>query len=379
MDETSIAAQPYTVDIAADTIADLRTRLERTRWPDPSPHPPWHSGTDAELLSSLVAHWAEGFQWERVQSDLNRLHNYRARLGGLNVHFVHHRATAAPGLPVLVLHGWPATFAQMTRLIPLLTDPHPVDGRAHDVVVPSLPGFGFSDRPGEPGWNIEAIAHTMHRLMTEVLGYTRYAVRGTDYGLTVALRLGALYPDHVAGAHIGGTHLRVDDVPEDLTGAESAFVAATGDWYSEEGGYIDIQSTKPQTLGYALADSPTGMLAWIVEKYRTWCARPGDLLSVFSPDDLLTTATIYWGTNTITSSLRLYREERLAPTVTGPVAVPLAVNQPAEEEYRTPLEWWQRHQPVTRYTVLPGAGHFPEWEAPRALADDLRAFLAGLA
>ncbi|PSL00891.1 microsomal epoxide hydrolase [Murinocardiopsis flavida] len=377
MDATT-AAQPFTIDISADTLADLRARLRRTRWPDPAPRPAWHSGMDSDLLAALVAHWADGFRWDRVQADLNRLPHFLAPVDGLDVHFVHCRADAADGVPVLALHGWPATFVQMTRLIPLLTAPRPGAGRARDVVVPSLPGFGFSARPGEPGWNIDAIARAMHRLMTGVLGYHRYAVRGSDFGLAVALRLGALYPRHVAGVHVGGTHLRVDEVPGDLTGAERTFVAAARAWYAEEGGYIDIQSTKPQTLGHALADSPAGLLAWIVEKHRTWCARPADLLSVFSPDDLLTTATVYWATNTVTSSLRLYQEERISPAPHDPVAVPLAVSQPAEEEYRTPVEWWERRHPVARYSVLPGAGHFPEWEAPRALAADLHAFLAAL-
>lgn len=372
------SVEPFTIDVSAEVLADLRQRLERTRWPDVSPRGGWVSGTDQDLLVWLVGYWLREFDWSARQTELNAFAQFRASVDGLGLHFVHQRGGEA--VPLLVLHGWPSTFAQMTRLVPLLTHSPDGDpaGLVFDVVVPSLPGFGFSDRPTTPGWNLDAMARVLHRLMVEVLGYRRYAVRGSDYGLSIALRLGALYPRQVIGVHVGGTHLRVDRVPDDLSAGEERFVAASRRWYAEEGGYLDIQSTKPQTLGYALSDSPVGLLGWIVEKYRTWCARPQDLLSVFSADDLLTVATICWATGTITSSMRLYQEERLHPVPTDPVRVPLAINQPAVEEYLTPPEWWRRFQPVSRHTSLVGASHFPEWEAPAGLARDLREFLQPL-
>lgn len=184
----------------------------------------------------------------------------------------------------------------------------------------------------------------------------------------------------MAGVHIGGTHVAAPDeadLPDDLTGEERTFVNTSRRWYAKEGGYVAIQSTKPETLAHALSDSPIGLLAWIAEKYRAWCASPHDLHAVFTPDDLLSTATIYWATNTIASSMRLYREDLLGAPMPRSIA-PVAVSQPVLEEYLTPESWWRRLQPLSRYTLLPGAGHFPEWEAPRALAADIAQFAAGL-
>lgn len=362
--------RPFRIDVPGSVLDDLRARLDRTRWPDTLGNG-WDAGTEPSFLRRLVDHWRTGFDWRSPEAELNRLPQFRTESG---LHFAHVRSGS--GFPMLLLHGWPSTFAQMTRLVPRLADPAAHGGDAADaldVVVPSLPGFGFSG--AAPGTNIAAMAEELHTLMTGTLGYERYAVRGSDFGLAIALYLGAAHPEHVAAVHIGGTHLEVGDVPGDLTGAEREFVAASRRWYAEEGGYVAIQSTKPQTLGYALNDSPAGLAAWITEKFRTWCARPDDPLSVFGPDDLLTVVTLYWVTETITSSMRLYREERLAPTMLDPVRVPLAVNQPELEEFVTPTAWWRRIQPVTRYTVLPGAAHFPEWEAPDALAGDLWAYL----
>lgn len=364
--------RPFLIDVPDAVLDDLRERLSRTRWPD-ALDVGWDAGSEPSFLHHLVEHWRTGYDWRAHEAELNRLPQFRTDSG---LHFAH--TPSGSGFPLLLLHGWPSTFAQMTRLVPRLTDPaahggDPAD--ALDVVVPSLPGFGFSARPAAPGMTLAAMATALHTLMTEVLGYERYAVRGSDFGLAIALRLGAAYPEHVAAVHIGGTHLEVGDVPGDLTGAEREFVAASRRWYAEEAGYVAIQSTKPQTLGYALNDSPAGLAGWIAEKFRTWCARPDDPLAVFPADDLLTVITLYWVTGTITSSMRLYREERVTPTVLDPVRVPLAVNQPELEEFVTPAEWWRRGQPVTRYTVLPGAAHFPEWEAPDALAADLWSFL----
>ncbi|EOM77703.1 alpha/beta hydrolase [Rhodococcus rhodnii] len=212
--------------------------------------------------------------------------------------------------------------------------------------------------------------------MTRHLGHARYLVRGTDYGLAVALHLGATFPRHVAGVHIGGIHLAAPadaDLPADLTDDERAFVAASRRWHDTEGAYDELHATKPETLAYALSDSPVGLLAWIVEKYRAWCATPDRLFDTFSPDDLLSIATVYWATGTVASSLRLYREDRLGGTWPRSVA-PVAVSQPAHEEYTVPESWWRRLQPVSRHRTVPGAAHFPEWEAPTLLAADLAEF-----
>ncbi|GAA2124974.1 epoxide hydrolase family protein [Actinomadura napierensis] len=371
----------FTVHVPDELLADLSARLDRVRWPDTDVGAPWDGGTDLQFLQQLVFYWRDGFDWRAREIELNRWSHFRVPVGGLQTHFVHEPGRGPAPVPLLVLHGWPSTFTQMARVLPLLSDPAAHGGAAADafsVVVPSLPGFGFSDAPTTPGMNPAAMGEVFHTLMTEVLGYDRYAVRGTDYGLAVALQMGLAHPEHVIGVHIGGTFLAVNEVPDDLSAAERRFVAESQRWYAEEAAYNTIQATKPQTIGYALNDSPAGLAAWIVEKYRTWCACPGDLVSVFGMDDLLTTITLYWATGTITSSMRLYRQDRLFPPAAGRLGVPLAVNQPELEAFYPPREWWERLHPVHRWTLLPGAGHFPEWEAPRALADDVRDFLRPL-
>jgi pimeloyl-ACP methyl ester carboxylesterase len=365
------------VHVSDNILADLARRLDDTRRPTVPVRSSWSDGIDPELVCTLAKRWRQGFDWRAREVSLNRYRHVWAEVDGLSVHAMISRpAESSHALPLLALHGWPSTFEQMTRLADRLSSPH----HAMTVIAPSLPGFGFSDPPGEPGWDLARIAAAMHTLMTEHLGYAQYLVRGTDFGLGVALHLGAGYPDHVAGIHIGGTHLAVPDdadLPADLTDEERSFIGSSRRWYAEEGGYIAIQATKPETLAHALADSPVGLLAWITEKYCTWCGTPDDLHASFTPDDLLSTATIYWATNTIASSMRLYREDALGSPMPRSTA-PVAVSQPSLEEYLTPESWWRRLQPLSRYTLLPEAGHFPEWEAPDALATDIAAFAADL-
>lgn len=364
----------YRINVPEQLLEDLSARLSFARWPNHQLMPGWETGTDPVLLHHLTDYWQNHYNWRAQEENLNGFRQFRIPVEGCQLHFVYEQASSSRGestLPVLVLHGWPSTFVQMTRILPLLI-------QSCDVVVPSLPGFAFSDQPDCSGANLAEMARTFHILMTRVLGYERYVVRGTDYGLAIALILGSLYPESVAGVHVGGTHLEVQEVPDDLEPEEREFIRASRAWYADEGGYVSIQSTKPQTLGYALNDSPVGLLAWITEKHRTWCADPDNLLEIFDEDYLLTTAMIYWVDQTITSSMRLYYEERLRPSEQPPVGVPLAINQPALEEFFPPRSWWERFQPVRRWTLLEGAGHFPEWEAPYGLVKDLREFIGTL-
>lgn len=370
MGAVTVRYRPLRID--EHHLSELGHRLRSVRWPSLPVRGPWEDGVDSGSVRDLTERWRRGFDWRAREAALNRFRHAWIDVDGLTVHTM----IAAPAgeekhLPVLALHGWPSTFETMTRLADTLSTVH-----ATAVIAPSLPGFGFSDAPTEPGWGPERIARTLHTMMTEHFGYRRYMVRGTDFGLLIALHLGALYPDQVAGVHIGGIHLTAPDdadLPADTTDDETRFVDASRRWHRHEAGYTEIQSTKPDTLAYALTDSPVGLLAWITEKHRTWCATPDDLHRSFSADDLLSTATIYWATTTAASAIRLYREDRLA----GPPPrshAPVAINQPAAEEYTVPESWWARTQPVVRYTMLPDAGHFPDWENPTHLADDIAAF-----
>ena len=355
-------ASPDTA-LSRDVLDDLRDRLARTRLPPTGPRTGDADGVDRASLDRLLARWRDGFDWRAREARWAGLDHRRHEIDGLRLHALHVPATRELAPPILLVHGWPGSFLQMLPLAERLA-------RRRRVIVPSLPGFGFSDAPREPGWNLARTAAALDALMSEA-GHARYAVHGSDFGVNVALWLGAHRSGRVAWAHVAATHLEPSaSDPDDATDEERLFLARARTWYRDEGAYNDLQGTKPETLAVALADSPAGTLAWIVEKHMTWGVpgRPP------ADDDLLEIATLYWATGSIASSLRLYREERLAPTPMAPVRVPLAVSQPAAEEYPTPGSWWRRLQPVTSWERLEGAAHFPESEAPDALAARLEAF-----
>lgn len=355
----------------ASSVAELQRRLVHTKLPSPPTRVGDADGVDPMLVSALIRRWQD-FDWSERVARLNAYHHEWVEVDGLRLHAAIATNVARAGDPPLVaLHGWPSTFEQMLPLADRLS--------AHEsgmtVLAFSLPGFGFSSAPVAPGWDLQRSAAAIHRAVT-ILGYDRYIVRGTDYGIGVGLHLGALYPDNVVGVHVGGTHLPIPDekdLPADLSDDERTFVDAGRRWEAEEGAYMALQATKPETIAHALSDSPAGLLAWMVEKYATWCATPQDVTRSIDPDDILSAATIYWATNSIASSLRLYREDRLGVRMPRSIA-PVAVNQPVLEEYAPPHSWWNRLQPVARYSRLDGASHFPEWENPDGLADDIVAF-----
>lgn len=375
---------PYQIEIPQATIDDLRARLAATRWPDAVDGASWDYGTDLDYMKSLVAYWHTGYDWYAIQNRLNAFNHVSVEIDGLNIHAVHQRGTGPNPTPLLILHGWPSSFVQMLPLIPLLTDPaahggDPAD--SFDVVVASLPGFGFSDRPTEPGMHIGAMAPLMIRLMKE-LGYDRFGMRASDLGAGVAMAIALSRPDAVIGFHTGGSNPWVPEVPVDLSEAEQAFVANAAEWSQQEGAYAMLQATKPQTLSFGLNDSPAGLAAWILEKFRTWGDTGGDLESTFDRDDLLTNVTIYWVTETISSSVRLYYE--LMRSMTGGSAawgrpdVPTAMLMSSKDMIPTPREWVERTYRIDRWIEIDRGGHFLEQEEPHLVATDLRAFFHDL-
>jgi pimeloyl-ACP methyl ester carboxylesterase len=297
-------------------------------------------------------------------------------IGG--IHFIHEQGKGKSPMPLILLHGWPSSFLQMLKIIPLLTDPANHGGKtsdSFDVIVPSLPGYGFSDRPKEKGMTVSRIASLFEKLMTEELGYKRYAVRGSDIGAGVAIQLALAHPDSVAGIHLSGTNPRIAYVPPDLSPAEEQFLKDAENWRNTESGYALIQSSKPQTLSYGLNDSPAGLAAWIVEKFRTWSDCDGNVEKRFTKDELLANLTIYWATETINSSIRLYYESAHdQATSWGRVEVPVAMAMLPKDLFPTPREWASRWVNLVRWTLMPRGGHFGEWEEPELLAEDIRAF-----
>src|SRR5213595_2909837 len=319
--EAPLQITPFSIHIEPEILSDLQERIRKTRWPDQAPGDAWEQGTDLEYLRQLLAYWAGEFDWQAQERELNAAAQFRAELDGVHIHFVHERAPRGGGIPLILTHGWPSTFVELLPLVPLLTDPaaHGIDGPAFDVVIPSLPGYGFSERPARTGVNYRYTAGLWHRLMRE-LGYDRYGVGGGDFGAGVATLMALDEPDRVLGVHLSTMEMLPYTGPgaPPLTDAEQRYAAQNADWAARERGYSLIQSTKPQTVGYGLTDSPAGLAAWIVEKWRSWSDSGGDVGARFSRDFLLTLLTVYWATGTITSSMRDYYDNRWHPVRLGP-------------------------------------------------------------
>jgi pimeloyl-ACP methyl ester carboxylesterase len=382
----SAMPEPFTIHVSDETLRDLKARLRHTRFPDQIPGSGWDYGTDTQYLKELVAYWAKDFDWRAQEKRLNAFHQYRAEIDGLRIHFIYERGhvkgKGPHPIPVLLLHGWPSSFVQFEKIIPLLTDPagHGApNAPSFDVVVASLPGFGFSDIPKERGFAIRAIAERMTKLMTETLGYQRFALRGSDIGGSVIQQLALAHPNRVIGAHISGllrgVPLQADQPPSE---AEQKFNRDLQAWTAAEMAYASLHSSKPQTLAAALNDSPAGLASWIVEKFRRWGDTQGNVESRFSKDELLTNLTIYWATQTIAPSMRLYYEFSRENRLTGRVPVPTAALIAQHDMVPPPREVTERVYNLVRWNTTDVGGHFLEWEEPQLVAEDMRAFFSSL-
>ena len=380
---------PFSIHVEAEILSDLRERIRATRWPDPAPGAAWSQGTDLEYLKQLLAYWRDEFDWRARERELNAFHHFRAKLDGVQIHFVHERARHGHGIPLILTHGWPSTFAELLPLVPLLTDPgaHGIDGPAFDVVIPSLPGYGFSERPAGVGVNYRHVAGLWHRLMRG-LRYERYGAQGGDFGAGVATFMALTDPRPLMGVHLSNLEIAPYTGPgsRPLSAAEKVYRERKEEFLQAEYGYKAIQSTKPQTLGYGLNDSPAGLAAWILEKWRSWADTRGSLDERFSRDFLLTTVTLYWVTQTITSSMRDYfdNDNRQFRVMLGPeefVQVPtgIAVFAHSFVDEGTPVrEWVERLYNVRRWTLMPRGGHFAPAEEPELLAREIAAFFAAI-
>ncbi|MBA2448337.1 MAG: alpha/beta fold hydrolase [Chloroflexi bacterium] len=373
--------RPFTVRIDDDVLTDLHERLGRARWPDEVPGSSWAYGTDLAYLKALVEYWRTGYDWRAHEAQLNEFRQFSVPLAGIDLHFIHQPGVGPSPLPLLLSHGWPGSVWEFYKLIPILTDPARFGGDPADaftVVAPSLPGYGFSFRPNQPRFGAVEIADVFATLMTDVLGYGRFVAHGGDWGSFITARLGAVYPDRLLGIHLNMLPVRRDtDQPTDATAEEVAYLQELRHWIREETGYQTIQGTRPQTLAYGLTDSPVGLAAWIVEKFRAWSDCGGDVENSFSRDELLTNITIYWATGTINPSFWPYyaRIHVGWPIPEGTrVDVPTAYAAFPREIVRPPRSIAERTFNIQRWTPMPSGGHFAALEEPEALADDLRAF-----
>ena len=367
----AMTATPFTIAVPDAVLEDLEARLRLTRWPDRIAGAGRDYGIDTDMLRPLVEHWAEGFDWRATERALNALPQFTARVGGETIHFLHLRSDAPRRIPLLLLHGWPSSFLQMTDLAPLLATPR--DGVGFDVVVPSLPGFGLSPQPAARGMSVARIAGLMATLMTDVLGYGRFAGRGSDLGAGVLQQMALQSPDRLIGLHLSGTNPYVGQVPDDLTPEEETFVQRAQGWMQSEMAYAMLHASKPDTVAVALNDSPAGLAAWILEKFAAWTDTP-DMVGRYGRDRLLANLTLYWVTGTIGSSMRLYYETVRDPGAWGRVAVPTAMLMTPHDMFPTPRAWAERSYDVRRWTEIDRGGHFLEWEEPGLVADDLFAW-----
>ncbi|MCQ8239549.1 epoxide hydrolase family protein [Rhizosaccharibacter radicis] len=382
-----MSIQPFTIRVADAVLEDLRRRLDAVRWPVSLDAEGWEDGTSLAFMRHLVAYWRESFDWRHQEARLNRLPHHLAVLDGAATHFLHQPGTGPHPMPLVLTHGWPGSFMEMERLLPLLADPgaHGGDPRdAFHVVVPSLPGYGFSPAPLAPGEGSRSIAGRWRALMTS-LGYRRFAAQGGDIGAGVAMWLARLFPNELLGIHLNyvpGSFRPPLGAPEPpLTPAEEDFQRRAAAFAAEGGAYAALQATRPQTLGFALTDSPVGLAAWMVEKFRAWSDCDGDLERCIPLDTLLTNICLYWFNDGPAASLRLYKENRLAPLVfpTGErVRVPCGVAVFPRELPMPPRSWVERVFPVSRWETMPAGGHFAALEQPEQLASEIRAFFRPL-
>jgi pimeloyl-ACP methyl ester carboxylesterase len=377
--------RPFAIDIPQADLEDLGRRLGHARWPEAIVGD-WSDGTDLAYMRELIAYWHDGFDWRAQEARLNAFPQFLVSVDGSDVHVVRVRGNGPAPLPLVVSHGWPGSFVEMLDLVPRLADPQRFGGDprdAFDVVVPSLPGYGFSEKPPAPGTTPAVIADKWAGLMT-ALGYQRFGAQGGDWGSAVSTYLGIGHPERVVGVHLNYVmrgflpsrgDLGATAHPDELT-----YLDSVDRWYAAEGGYSHLQATKPQTLAYALTDSPVGLAAYIVEKFRTWSDCDGTIERVFSKDTLLTNIAIYWFTRTIGPSMHLYWERQRLPLEgpSVPPAVPFALAAFPKELTTPPRRLLERVFRVDRYTSMPRGGHFAALEEPERLAADIREFFRPL-
>ena len=380
----SAAVQPFCIAVDDAVLADLRRRLQQTRWPEAELVDDWSQGVPRAWLQDICRYWADGYDWRAREARLNRFAQFTTAIDGLDIHFIHVRSPHAQAMPLLLTHGWPGSVVEFQQVIAPLTNPTAHGGNAADafhVICPSLPGFGFSAKPSTTGWGVERIAAAWATLMDR-LGYDRYYAQGGDWGSAVTSALGAQDPTHCAGIHITlamGARPPAGAEPGAEPGPDERLALQRAKFYRDwDAGYSKQQATRPQTLGYGLTDSPVGQAAWILEKFWAWTDCDGQLENLLGRDELLDNVMLYWVTATATSSARLYWESfgagrRAALPVTIPTGVAVF-----PKEIVPPVRRWMAHShtDIRHWSVMPKGGHFTAFEQPALFVDELRAFFS---
>jgi pimeloyl-ACP methyl ester carboxylesterase len=386
-----MSKESFTVAIPEGTITDLRERLAKVRWPNDFANSQWEYGTNLAYLKELVEYWHDEYDWRQHEQAINAFSHYKATIDEVPIHFIHEPGKGPQPMPLILSHGWPWTFWDFQKVIRPLSDPAAFGGDpadAFDVVVPSLPGYGFSTPLTKTGINFWRTADLWASLMRDVLGYQKFAAQGGDWGALVSAQLGHKYADQLIGVHVNvmaPLDIFISSMPD-----ESEYGPDEKGWYEKnlnffnaESGYSALQTTKPQTLTYALNDSPVGLCAWILEKRRTWSDCEGNVEKRFTKDDLLTTMTLYWVTQSFGTSARYYYEALHNPwqpahNRTPVIEAPTGAAVFLKEVILMPRRWAERYYNLKRWTVMPSGGHFAPMEEPQRLVEDIRAFFRPL-
>lgn len=376
--------EPFSLHVPDEVLDDLRRRLAGTRWPDEVPGAGWRYGTNREYMRGLVEHWRDRFDWRAQEAKLNAFDQFRVAIDGIDLHFIHQPGVGPDPLPLLLVHGWPGSVWEFHELIPRLTDPARFGGDPADaftVVAPSLPGYTLSFTPDQQRYDIVGMADLFAGLMSDVLGYPRFGAQGGDWGGYVVARLAAAHAEKLLGIHLNFLPLRQDiPFPDELTDEHRTYQTELQYWQTEETGYHAIQGTKPQTIAYALTDSPAGLAAWIVEKFQTWTDHRGDFEGWVDLDSLLTNVTLWWATEAINSSFWPYYAIRHEPwpLPDAYVETPTAYASFPRETRHPPRSFAEQAFNIERWTEMPRGGHFAALEVADLLAEDVAAFFRPL-
>lgn len=376
--------QEFVIHVEAAVLADLKSRLERTRFPDQIPGSGWEYGSDRDYMEELLDYWRGEYDWRKHEAELNELSHFKTPIDGIDTHFIHVRSKEPTALPLVITHGWPGSVYEFMDVIGPLTDPVHYGRSAQDafhLVLPSMPGYGFSGASRERGMSVDRVAGVVAKLMKR-LGYDRYGAQGGDWGSGVASWLARDYPERVVGIHLnmvgGGPPEGMQNPEEGIPAWELRRYKERAAWWRGENAYGNIQGSKPLTLAYGLNDSPAGLAAWIVEKFRTWSDCQGDIESRFTKDQLLTNIMLYWMTETMPSAVRLYYESRRSGRRGGRVNVPTAIAVFPGEIVFSPRKWVEARYNVAQWTEMPRGGHFAAMEEPELFIEDVTKFFRAL-
>jgi len=378
--------RPFRLSVPDPVLVDLRQRLARTRLPDEPPLEPWSTGTSVAYLRTLLDYWRDGFDWRTQEAKLNAFRQFTAPLAGIDLHFIYEEGKGPQPMPLLLSHGWPGSVMEFHKLLPMLTDPARFGGDPADaftVVAPSLPGYVFSFKPGQKRFGLEEIAEVFAALMRDVLGFKRFGAQGGDWGAFITTRLGYAFAERMIGIHLNLLAVRRDPkLVANPTPEEKLFLAQLAHFLKEETGYQWIQGTKPTTLAFGLTDSPAGLAAWLVEKFRSWTDCDGNPENALTRDEMLTDIMLYWVSGAIGSSFWPYYARMHGPWPVpegSTVDVPTGYAEFPKEIVRPPRSVAQgMYSDIRRWSVMPKGGHFAALEQPQALAQEIREFFRPL-